>query len=197
MWSEHSALARNSGLQGQLRVSVKGSVQFARWTSELKMADAELFIEGDSITLSPAALIGGEGQGAQLAGEYNYTTRTLDATIKGQGLRLLSRGAVPLVSRFQGGKWAAGLRYHQEDARPGVWAGSFDVRDTSTHVPGVSLPVRIMTARLDINGQLLKVRQMRAMPSAPSRYTAAMLTTPRMLVPIISISRFRRQQLSK
>ena len=44
------------------------------------------------------------------------------------------------------------------------------MRDTSTHVPGVSLPVRIMTARLDINGQLLKVRQMRAIIGAVEVY---------------------------
>jgi hypothetical protein len=86
----------------------------------------------------------------------------LDATISGHGLRLLSRAAVPLVNRFQGGKWSAALRYRQQDVAPGVWTGSFDVRDTTTRVPGVAQPVRISTARIDINGDALNVRQMRA-----------------------------------
>ena len=126
------------------------------------LAEASLLIQGDSIKLAPAALVGEEGQGAQLEGEYNPATRTLDATISGQGLRLLSRTAVPLVSRFQGGRWSAALRYHQVDALPGVWTGSFDVRDTATSVPGVAKPVRIATARIDIDGDALRVRQMRA-----------------------------------
>ena len=78
-----------SGLQGQLRVN-DGSVQLQDGP-ELKLAEASLLIHGDSIKLAPAALVGEEGQGAQLEGEYNPATRTLDATISGQGLRLLSR----------------------------------------------------------------------------------------------------------
>jgi hypothetical protein len=67
-----------------------------------------------------------------------------------------------LVGRFQGGRWSAALRYHQVDALPGIWTGSFDVRDTATRVPGVAKPVRIATARIDIDGDALRVRQMRA-----------------------------------
>lgn len=153
-------IGSHSGLQGRLLVN-EGSVQLQDGP-ELKLAEASLLIEGDSIKLAPAALVGEEGQGAQLEGEYNSVTRTLDATITGQGLRLLSRTAVPLVDRFQGGRWSAALRYRQIDAQPGVWTGSFDVRDTSTRVPGVAKPLRIATARIDINGDALRVRQMRA-----------------------------------
>ena len=91
------------------------------------------------------------------------TTRALNATISGNGLRLLSRAAVPLVNRFQGGRWSAALRYRQDDDAPGVWKGSFDVRDTTTRVPGVAPPVRISTARIEIDGDILNVRQMRAL----------------------------------
>ena len=77
---------------------------------QLKLAEASLFIAGDTFRLAPAALVGEEGQGAQLEGDYNVTTRALNATISGQGLRLLSRAAVPLVNRFQGGKWSAALQ---------------------------------------------------------------------------------------
>ncbi len=149
-----------SGLQGELAVT-DGSVQLQDGP-ELKLAEASLFIAGDTFRLAPAALVGEEGQGAQLEGDYNVTTRALNATISGHGLRLLSRAAVPLVSRFQGGKWSAALKYHQDDDAPGVWKGNFDVRDTSTRVPGVASPVRISTARIDIDGDALKVRQMRA-----------------------------------
>jgi uncharacterized protein involved in outer membrane biogenesis len=149
-----------SGLQGQLRVN-DGSVQLQDGP-QLKLAEASLLIAGDSIELAPAALVGEEGQGAQLEGAYNSATRTLDATISGHGLRLLSRAAIPLVDRFQGGKWSAALRYRQTDVAPGLWTGSFDVRDTTTHVPGVAQPVRIATARIEINGDALNVRQMRA-----------------------------------
>ena len=40
---------------------------------------------------SKTALVGEEGQGAQIEGDYNVTTRALNATISGNGLRLLSR----------------------------------------------------------------------------------------------------------
>jgi hypothetical protein len=150
-----------SGLQGELAVS-DGTVQLQDGP-QLKLADASLFIAGDSFRLAPTALVGEEGQGAQLEGDYNVTTRALNATISGQGLRLLSRAAVPLVNRFQGGKWSAALRYSQDDDAPGVWKGSFDVRDTTTRVPGVASPIRISTARIDIDGDALNVRQMRAL----------------------------------
>lgn len=150
-----------SGLEGALSVT-KGSVKLQDGP-QLKLGGATLMIAGDSFRLAPAALVGEEGQGAQLEGEYNSATRALTATISGQSLRLLSRTAVPLVNRFQGGKWSAALRYRQEDAAPGVWTGSFDVRDTTTRVPGVSQPVRLVTARMEIDGDILKVRQMRAL----------------------------------
>lgn len=150
-----------SGLQGQLNVA-DGSVQFQDGAPRLKLAQASLLIAGDTVTLAPAALTGEEGQGAQLQGEYNAASRTLDATISGQGLRLLSRAAVPLVNRFQGGKWSAALRYHQDEDVPGLWSGSFEVRDTNTRVPGIADPVRIASARIEIDGEALRVRQMRA-----------------------------------
>jgi hypothetical protein len=149
-----------SGLQGQLSID-NGSVQL-RDGPPLQMAEASLLIAGDTIQLKPAALVGEEGQGARLEGEYNAATRALDATISGNGLRLLSRAAAPLVSRFQGGRWTAALHYHQDDTAPGVWTGSFEVRDTATRVPGVAEPVRIGSARLEVDGALLRVRQLRA-----------------------------------
>ena len=149
-----------NGLEGELHVS-EGVVKLQDGP-ELKLADAALLIEGDTFRLAPTALVGSEGQGAQLEGEYNATTQTLDATVSGNGLRLLSRGTVPLVARFQGGRWSAALRYRQVASDPGVWTGSFDVRDTATRVPGIAAPFRIATARIEIDGDALKVREMRA-----------------------------------
>jgi hypothetical protein len=146
--------------QGELNLT-EGSVRLQDGP-ELKVDAASLLIAGDTIRLAPAALVGEEGQGAQLEGEYNTTTRTIDATITGQGLRLLSRAAVPLVTRFQGGRWTAALQYTQTDNLPGVWSGSFDVRDTTTRVPGVSEVLNIGTARIEIDGDALKVRRMHA-----------------------------------
>jgi hypothetical protein len=153
-------VSSQAGLQGQLRIS-EGSVQLPDGP-QLQFEEATLLIAGDTIKLAPAALTGEEGQGARLQAEYNTGTRMLEAIISGHGLRLMSRAAVPLVSRFQGGRWSAALRYRQSDASPGVWTGSFDVRETTTRVPGVSHPVQISTARLEIDGDALKVRQMRA-----------------------------------
>lgn len=153
--------ASRTGLGGQLNIG-DGSVKL-REGPELKLADTSLVIAGDSIQLKRTALVGDEGQGAQFEGEYNFVTRVLDATISGQGLRLLSRAAVPVVNRFQGGKWSAELRYHQADDTPAVWTGSFDVRDTTTRAPGIAAPIRINTARIDVDGAKLRVRQMRAL----------------------------------
>ena len=152
-------IASNTGLQGQLRVT-EGQVQLQDGP-QLKLADAALLITGDTVRLAPAALTGEQGQGAQLEAEYDAATRVLDATISGQGLRLLSRAAVPLVNRFQGGIWSAALKYH-EDEEKRLWTGGFDVRDTTTRVPGLTQPVRIATARIDIDGEELTVRRMRA-----------------------------------
>jgi len=157
-----------AGLQGQLSIR-EGSVQLQDGPS-LKVAEASVLIAGETIQLNPAALVGEEGQGARLEGEYNASTRALDATISGNGLRLLSRAAPALVSRFQGGKWTAALHYHQDDSAPGVWTGSFEVRDTTTRVPGVGEPVRIGSARLEVDGALLRVRQMRAAIGAVEVY---------------------------
>jgi hypothetical protein len=146
--------------QGELHLS-DGSVRLQDGP-ELKVDEASLSIAGDTIRLAPAALVGEEGQGAQLQGEYNTTSRTVNATISGQGLRLLSRAAVPLVTRFQGGRWTAALQYTQTDNLPGVWSGSFDVRDTTTRVPGLAEVLKIVTARIEIDGDALKVRRLHA-----------------------------------
>lgn len=149
-----------TGLQGQLNVT-EGSVRLQDGP-HLKLAEASLRMTGNLFELDRTALVGEEDQGAQLEGKYDTATRILNATVSGHGLRLLSRAAVPLVSRFEGGRWSAALRYRQDDAQPGVWTGSFDVRDTTTRVPGVAEPLRLVTARLEIDGEVLNVRQMRA-----------------------------------
>ena len=92
----------------QFRVVAGGRVALVRRRGsvsgrpELKMAEASLsspeIRSGSRLPRWSAK----KGR-ARSEGEYNTTTRTLDATISGQGLRLLSRAAVPLVTRFQGG----------------------------------------------------------------------------------------------
>ena len=113
----------HAGLQGQLSIG-EGSVQLQDGPS-LKVAEASVLIAGDTIQLKPAALVGEEGQGARLEGEYNASTRALDATVSGNGIRLLSRAAPALVSRFQGGRWTAALHYHQDNQRPRCMDGKF------------------------------------------------------------------------
>ncbi len=153
---------------GELRVT-DGAVRLQDGP-ELRLAEASLNIDGDSIHLEPAALTGEEGQGAQLEGVYNTVTRTVDATIRGQGLRLLSRAAVPLVTRFQGGTWSAALQYRQQGNLPAVWSGSFEVRDTVTRVPGLVEPLKIATAQIEIDGDAMKVRHLRGIAGTLDLY---------------------------
>ena len=109
--AERSCCRRSCRWHGWLRLAIgtagpvecrDGLVQFQDGGPRLKLAEASLFIAGDTITLAPAALTGEEDQGAQLQGEYNSGSRTLDATISGQGLRLLSRTARPAGESIPG-----------------------------------------------------------------------------------------------
>ena len=73
----------------------------------MKLAEASLFIAGDTIRLAPAALVGEEGQGAQLEGEYNIDHPHLERHHLRTRVASVEPRRLPLVNRFQGGKWSA------------------------------------------------------------------------------------------
>jgi hypothetical protein len=73
---------------------------------------------------------------------------------------LLSAASVPMLEGFQKGRWTGFLQYQTEGGKPGVWAGSFDVRDVQTAIPGLKAPVQIASASVLLDDKRVVVHRL-------------------------------------
>jgi hypothetical protein len=158
-----------TGMQGEIRI-VDAAVQIADGPG-FSTPEASLVLAGDEVRLLPAELAGKENT-ATLQAAYAPFRQKLTAQLTARNLRLadlqsgrsnlLSGVQVPVLERFKGGTWSGVLRYAGNGFGPGSWDASVQVRDTSTTVPGLAVPVKIATAEIHIKGERLDVRRMRA-----------------------------------
>jgi hypothetical protein len=154
-----------AGLQGELAID-KATVKLGGGP-ELTVEHAGVLVDGEEMRLT-RAFVGGEGRSADLEAIFVPTKQQFGATIRGRGLpiaslasgSLIATTASPLVSRLSGGTWSGWVRYTSDSDR-GAWTANLDVRDTSTRVPGMSLPVKIASASVELDDADVRVRRMR------------------------------------
>ena len=76
--------------------------------------------------------------------------------------KILASAAVPFVENFSRGKWTGSLEYNLAEGAPGRWSGDFDVRDARVQLPGISEPVNVNSASIQMQGSRVAVTKMRA-----------------------------------
>ncbi|MBC7927563.1 MAG: hypothetical protein H7039_18105 [Bryobacteraceae bacterium] len=147
-----------TGMTGQIAVEnaqfqLEGGPQF-------RLDLASLEITGDEIRLLPADL-----ENARIEARYAPFRQNMEVQLMARSMRVGPRVygiAVPLLDRFRGGTWTGTLHYLAEDGKAGQWKARVGLRDTTTVVPGLALPVRIATAEVDTDGERLIVNRLRA-----------------------------------
>ena len=155
-----------AGLQGQLAVDA-ATVTLGNGP-ELTIGKAGVLIAGEELRLTPAS-VSGEGRSAELEATFIPTQHLFDATIRGKAMpvsslasgTLIATSANPFVSRLSGGTWSGWIRYVSDAEQEGTWTANLDIRDTTTRIPGVAVPVRIAAAALELDGTDVQMRRMR------------------------------------
>jgi hypothetical protein len=127
-----------------------------------------LLLAGEELRLRRTSASGG-GRSAELEVIFSPTRQRFDATIRGRGLPiaslasgdLIATAASPLFRRLSGGTWSGWVRYMSDPANAGRWTANLDVRDTTTRVPGIAVPLRLASASVDLDGADVSLRRMR------------------------------------
>jgi hypothetical protein len=166
-----------AGMQGQITVRQAG-VQIDKG-ARFDLPQASVLIAGDELRLLPATL-SGQSRAAQFEAVYAPFRQRLRASITGRGLpvadlqdgrgHLLNGAAVPIAGRLRGGVWTGTLNYVSDADEPGRWTARLHVKDTSTQIPGLGVPLRILAADVEVDGDALAVRRMRASVGSTELY---------------------------
>ena len=157
------------GMQGQAALK---DATIKSGAATLNIKHAGISLDGGHIRLESAAVTGESGQSAEVSGDYQPGSQTLQVTIKAKSLsvaemqtgsgHLLSAASVPLLESFHKGRWTGSLQYQTEGGKPGVWAGAFDIRDVQAGIPGLKPPLQINSASVLLDGKRVVVTRLRA-----------------------------------
>lgn len=161
--------ASTGGMQGQAALE---DAAVTTDTATLNIKHAGISLDGDHIRLESAAVTGESGQSAEVSGDYQPSSQSLQLTIKAKSLsiaemqtgsgHLLSAASVPLLESFRKGRWTGSLQYQSAGGKPGVWAGAFDIRDVQADIPGLKPPLQINSASVLLDGNRVVVTRLRA-----------------------------------
>jgi len=157
------------GMQGQAALE---DAAIKTDTATLNIKQAAISLDGDHIRLNSTALTGESDQSAEVSGDYQPSSQTLQLTIKAKSLsiaemqngsgHLLSAASVPLLENFRKGRWTGSLQYQTEGGKPGTWIGAFDVRDVQAEIPGLKPPLQITSASVLLDGKRVIMTRLRA-----------------------------------
>jgi hypothetical protein len=85
------------------------------------------------------------------------TTRQLSVS----GTHLLNAAPVPLLEQLHQGSWKGWVSYEKTAEDPGVWSGQYDLQNAVIEIPGLALPVRLISASAQMNESGLQLTRMR------------------------------------
>ncbi|MEO8128139.1 MAG: hypothetical protein ABI822_13645, partial [Bryobacteraceae bacterium] len=157
------------GMQGQAALE---DAAIKTDTATLNIKQAGISLDGDHIRLNSASVTGESGQSAEVSGDYQPITQSLQLTVKAKSLsiaemqngsgHLLSAASVPLLENFHRGRWTGSLQYQTEGGKPGTWTGAFDIRDVQAEIPGLKQPLQINSASVLLDDKRVIMTRLRA-----------------------------------
>ena len=122
----------------------------------VRFENADLTIQNGHARLSPAVVRTADGEQAKLEGDYDMAAQSLDLAISADAMQVASLraqvalAAIPWLEQVSSGRWTGALRYHFGGEETG-WTGRLEVADAEISVPGFADPVRLASARAQID----------------------------------------------
>jgi AsmA protein len=167
-----------SGMAGQLGLT-SASVKFPQGSSA-KLESAQVEITGGKVGLAPADVEMEDGRSVQIEGEYavdnshvafRVTTRQLLAgptrgSAQPGAASLLDAAPIPLLEQLHQGSWKGWIAYEKTGENPGVWSGLYDLQNAVIDIPGLALPVRIVSAAAQMSDAGIQLTHMRGRAGA-------------------------------
>ncbi|MGB6941179.1 MAG: AsmA family protein [Bryobacteraceae bacterium] len=153
-----------SGLGGQFALT-SASVKFPAGGS-LQFDSAQVQISDGKVVLAPSGVQMGDGETAQIEGDYaldnNHAAFRISTRQLAVGATHLLAGApIPLLGQLRQGSWKGWISYQGTAENPGVWSGQYDLQNAVTDIPGLASPVRLASATVQMYEgglQLTRVR---------------------------------------
>jgi AsmA family len=158
------------GLQGQLLLR-NASVKSPHAVSA-EFASAQVLFNNDQISFGPADVQLGNGQAAEIEGEYaldnshaglKITTRQLTiAEVQTSAERVISAPPIPLLEKLRQGTWKGWIAFEWKEDHAGVWTGEYELQNAVMEVPGLAAPLRFSTASVEMKGGGIQISRIRA-----------------------------------
>jgi hypothetical protein len=147
------------GTQGEFQgqVAFHGAALTIPGSTPVDFEQASLTIGKGHVRLAPAVVRTSDGEEARLEADYDMGAPSLDLSIAADAMRVVSLrsqvalAAVPWLEQVTSGRWTGLLRYHSDSAASG-WSGRLQLADAEIPVPGLADPLRLVTARVRIDG---------------------------------------------
>jgi AsmA protein len=160
----------NDGLQGKLLLE-NASMKVPPAASA-EFAFAAILITNDAISFGPAAVQMGNGQTAEIEGEYaldnshaglKISTRQLTiAEVQLRAEHVISAPPIPLLDKLRQGTWKGWLAFDRSGDHPAVWSGEYELQNATMEIPGVAAPLRFTSASVEMKNSGIHIDRIRA-----------------------------------
>ncbi len=162
--------SNDGGLQGQLMLR-NASVKSPHAVSA-EFASAPVLFNNNQISFGPADMQLGNGQAAEVEGEYaldnsraslKISTRQLTiAEVQESAERVISAPPIPLLEKLRQGTWKGWIAFERTEDKAGVWTGEYELQNAIMEIPGLAAPVRFSTASVEMKGGGIQINRIRA-----------------------------------
>lgn len=162
--------SRNEGVRAKLELT-GASFKFPKGGST-EFASAPVLIANNEVLFGPADIRLDNDQTSRLEGRYAFDTKALSLRIstpllsitetKSLADRLLGTGPLPLLENCRQGAWKGWMGLARHDDGPAVWTGEYDLQNTQIDVAGLAVPVRIVSASVELQPTQVQISRMRA-----------------------------------
>ena len=160
--------SRPGGAQGQFVVH-DSSVRLLQ-APPLDIRSAVFVIEGNNVRIGPGTVALNEQQTADVEGTYDAGTGRLNVQVATTGMnvaelrtgsgRLLGAEAIPVLEACRQGTWHGWVRYVRDGPDDG-WSGVFELRGARIDVDGLSEPLRVASASVEVDGPKASITQIK------------------------------------
>lgn len=152
------------GFQGQLgfhdaALTIPGS-------PPVGFEQAYLVLDHRHVLLSPSVVRTSDREEARIEADYDMGGGTLDLAISAARMKVaalraqVALAAVPWLEQVRSGEWSGLLHYRMEPGKAG-WSGRLELADAEIPVPGMAEPLRLASARAQIDGARVTIDRIR------------------------------------
>jgi AsmA family len=157
--------SNEGGLEGQLAVE-DASLKFPD-AEAVEFDSAPILLSKNRITLAPATVRMGNGQAAEIEGQYaiddsyaalRISTRQLTiAEVQSSAAQILKAAPIPVLEQLRHGTWKGWIGFNRVGDQAGVWSGEYDLQNASMAIPGLSSPVHFTSGSVEMKGGQIRI----------------------------------------